>query len=306
MSTAGAAHLPAAPAELFARLVDDAAIFPPGNATLAAAVAQHRRLREGPMARFVGPLLCSASRLSELVTVLDDERPAGFPPDRPALDLGIVVDTGTAGIGTAVQAALADDRVDLLAVEVPLRAESDLQGAARRTAAALIGADIATTCAVYVEVPSTGRTNDALDILSELGVRAKLRTGGADADSFPDSSAVASFLSACLDRELVVKCTAGLHRAVRHTDAVTGFEHHGFLNLLLATHSLGTGATVQDTVVVLESRDGAALADDARALSPAEATRVRRSFASYGSCSVAEPVEDLLALGLVTLVGRPT
>ena len=36
-------------------------------------------------------------------------------------------------------------------------------------------------------------------------------------------------------RSVPFKCTAGLHQAVRHTGATTGFEHHGYLNILLAT-----------------------------------------------------------------------
>lgn len=299
MSTPGSDGAPTAAAELFARLVDDAAIFPPGNAPLAVAVRQHRELRAGPMREFVGPLLWTASRLEELRLVLDEER-VDIGRAGP-LELAVVVDTGTAGIAPAVQAALGDPRVDLRAVEVPLRAESDLQGAARRTAAAVLQAGIPLGCTVYVEVPSAGRTGDALDILSGLGVRAKLRTGGAEADAFPDSRAVAGFLSACLDRELGVKFTAGLHRAVRHTDPTTSFEHHGFLNLLLATHALLAGRAVDDAVAALEVRNGNQLAEDARALSADDATRVRRSFMSYGSCSVTEPVEDLHALGLISL-----
>ena len=37
------------------------------------------------------------------------------------------------------------------------------------------------------------------------------------------------------------KCTAGLHHAVRHRAADTGFEHHGFLNVLLAVAAALTG-----------------------------------------------------------------
>ena len=47
---------------------------------------------------------------------------------------------------------------------------------------------------------------------------------------------------AALDRETPFKCTAGLHNAVRHRAADTGFEHHGFLNVLLATRQAFDGA----------------------------------------------------------------
>ena len=49
------------------------------------------------------------------------------------------------------------------------------------------------------------------------------------------------WIDAALDRETPFKCTAGLHRAVRHTGD-DGFEHHGFLNVLLATRRAFDGA----------------------------------------------------------------
>jgi len=296
-TSSGAAPGPA-PKELFARLIDDAAIFPPGNATLAAAVSQHRRLRAGHLGQYVGPLLCAASRLAELGLVLDDEAMEDGA-ELPGLDIAVVVDTATSSVAELAGAVQADDRLDLQGVEVALRGDTDLGSTARRTVAALIAAELPDSCAIYVEVPLVRTSFDALDVLSEYDLRAKLRTGGADAAAFPDEAAVAAFLNACLDRELALKCTAGLHHAVRHTDPTTGFEHHGFLNVLLATHTLIAGATVQDAVAVLAERDGEVLADTARALSAAEAARARRSFASYGSCSVTEPIDDLASLALL-------
>ena len=67
------------------------------------------------------------------------------------------------------------------------------------------------------------------------GLRLKFRTGGLTADAFPSAAELAACIDAALDRETPFKCTAGLHHAVRHTDPETGFEHHGFLNVLLAT-----------------------------------------------------------------------
>jgi hypothetical protein len=83
---------------------------------------------------------------------------------------------------------------------------------------------------------------------------------------------------------------------VRHTDPETGFEHHGFLNVLVATRMLLDGATADQAVVVLEQRDGAVLVEAAREL---DLVGARRWFTSFGSCSVAEPLADLRALGLV-------
>ncbi len=293
-STPGSGRASTAPAALFARLVDDAAIFPPGNAALPAAVRAHRLLRAGRLTAFVGPFLCTASRLAELRLVLDHE--AG---DEPPLDLAVVVDTGTGGVDPIAVTVRADDRLDLQAVEIALRGDADLGTTARRTTAAVLDADMPAGTAVYVEVPRAPTARDALEVLAEYDLRAKLRTGGPDAAAFPDEHEIATFLDACLDLELVVKFTAGLHRAVRHAEPATGFEHHGFLNVLLATHALLDSGKAADAAAVLAERDGPRLAARAHALSDRDAVRVRRTFASYGSCSVAEPVDDLVALGLI-------
>ena len=86
---------------------------------------------------------------------------------------------------------------------------------------------------------------------------------------------------------------------MRHTDPATGFEHHGFLNILLATRTSLDGGGPDDVAKVLDQTDGAALAE--RILGdPDEATRTRRWFRSFGSCSVLEAHEDLVELGLVS------
>ena len=118
----------------------------------------------------------------------------------------------------------------------------------------------------------------------------KLRTGGLEAAAHPSSEVLAAWIDAALDRELQFKCTAGLHRARRHTGE-DGFEHHGFLNVIHATGRAFDGASVEEVVAVLEDRD---LLIDA-----AQADRGRRWFTSFGSCSVAEPWADLRELGLV-------
>jgi hypothetical protein len=95
------------------------------------------------------------------------------------------------------------------------------------------------------------------------------------------------------------KATAGLHNAVRRTDAETGFTHHGFLNLLLATARLLAGTDLVDVREALESTDGKSLAEEAQNLTEHEALSVRGVFASYGSCSLTDPVKDLEELGLL-------
>jgi hypothetical protein len=71
---------------------------------------------------------------------------------------------------------------------------------------------------------------------------------------------------------------------------------HGFLNVAAATRALWDGGSVDDATAVLEQRDGAALA---AGLADGGVAAARRWFTSFGSCSVTEPRDDLIALGLV-------
>jgi hypothetical protein len=95
------------------------------------------------------------------------------------------------------------------------------------------------------------------------------------------------------------KATAGLHRAVRYRDERTGFTHHGFLNVLLAVAAAGDGAAVADIVRVLDQTDPNPLVSQAQSLPADAVAKVRHAFVSYGSCSTAEPVEELSKLGLI-------
>lgn len=254
---------------LLAALVDDAALFPPGDATMPAAVAGHRAVADDPL---VGRFLCPASRLGELQSELRSE-----PGDRPALRLGLVADGTVPSLLTAVALARADARLAVEAVELRLPADfSEL-------------ADLPTQLAAYVEVPRGPGWLDALDLLTGTGHGAKLRTGGPTAADHPAVAEVADFLLGCTERGLTYKCTAGLHAAVRRP------PRHGFLNVLLAAHAATVGGDVR---AVLSERDGPVLAAAVRAVGADEARRTRQRYAGHGSCDLAEPVADLVALGL--------
>jgi hypothetical protein len=94
------------------------------------------------------------------------------------------------------------------------------------------------------------------------------------------------------------KATAGLHHALRYRDPSTGFDHHGFLNLLLATSRAVDGGSLADVEAALLIDNGAELAAHVHGLSSGAAERARHHFVAYGSCSTSDPVRDLAALGL--------
>ncbi|MFJ5229524.1 hypothetical protein ACIQBJ_06430 [Kitasatospora sp. NPDC088391] len=257
--------------ELYRGLFDDAAVFPPGDLPLAEAVPAHRAHRAAWHAASVGPLLAPVDRLAELREL------------EPGFAIGLVV-----GPGRLAEALKAAEGLDVATVEYA--AGEDV-----RATVAELDALLPAGVGAAVELPRSPRVEDGLDALAGTGYRAKYRTGGLGWSAFPSVTELAGFLAGCAERELPYKCTAGLHNAVRHTDLGTGYEHHGFLNLLLAA---GTSDRAQAAELLAE-RDGARLATAVESLTAAQVAGIRRSFTSFGTCSIAEPLEDLARLGLL-------
>ncbi len=289
MAGAGAAFGPPAPRELFTALIDDAAVFPPGNAPMPAAVAAHAGFRAAWYADLVGPFLCPATRVAELRAAL---------PTDAALAVSLIVDAPGEVAHSALRQIRADPRFTLVMVEARAVMLGD--------AVPAVGANLARLEGVrgYLELPVRG-WDAVLDLVGGPGwYGAKFRTGGESADAFPTEAELAAFLVACVRRSLPFKLTAGLHHAVRHTDAGTGLEQHGVLNLLVAlagpaSSYPGAGTGPDQVARVLASRDVEQLADALRSLDRAAAGAVRALWTSFGCCGVREPIEELVALGLL-------
>lgn len=69
---------------MFTAFFDDAAIFPPGSATMTDAVRAHLARRTTADAQYVGPLVCSVERLDELAETLAEDRIAVAVVGAPA------------------------------------------------------------------------------------------------------------------------------------------------------------------------------------------------------------------------------
>lgn len=271
---------------LLARLVDDAALFPPGNATMPDAVRGHLDARVGDWAGAVGLFLCPASRLAELITELIKVKPV-----KP-IALSLVIDTGLGGVPKAV--SIVESRSELLALRmVEMPAPSDVDEVWLERVSEFVPEDV-----IRVVEPRRGAPEwlDGVRRVIEHGSWPKLRCGGLSRENFPSVDEVADFLSVVAAGGVAFKATAGLHHAVRYTDGETGFTHHGFLNLLVATGRALSGGDVREA---LSSSDAEALSAEAGGLSDQAAHAVRGVFASYGSCSLDDPITDLEELGLL-------
>jgi len=237
---------------LFAGLIDHAPTFPPEELPLDEGLAEHRRVRAEEHGWIVNRFVCPASKLGDI----------GDDPAR----LSVVIDTAT----------LPEPNERIEAVE-----------------AAGIDPEVLFDAApeVYFELPLRDDVSFRILQLKELGLRAKVRCGGA---AIPPVPALAEFVQDCRRLEIAFKATAGLHQPLRHDD------EHGFLNVLAA-------AVFGDEEEALEEEDPGAFVVDSDAfqwrdhsVSAEEVARVRRDlFVSFGSCSAQEPIDGLVALGLL-------
>lgn len=279
---------------LVTALFDDAAIFPPGNAAMPDALDAHRTHRAGWYGDLVGPFVCATSRVPQLQDALDAERrgadgPAAVPEP---LRVVLVADSGVLGVEQARNLLLDDDRVELVGLELALPREGDPAVFAQHVLEAL-----AFAVPAAIEVPYVPGWEGALDVLAADGAeRAKFRTGAASGAAIPAPQQLADQLVAAVSRRVPFKLTAGLHHALRGTERTDGVAHHGFLNVLAATAVAVSGGGAGEVTAALAATAADAVLDPLRGCDP---TAVRGAFTSFGTCSITDPVTDLLALGLL-------
>lgn len=261
---------------LFRAMLDDAAVFPPGLMPLPDALTAHAAHLTSPYADLVGPLVLAAPMLAELA-----ER--DVPPA-----VSVTAPRGPAQVAevlaTRPPVLLRGFEIAVPAEATPAEFFSELEKAGT--------GDVP----VFVEVPRDDRRPEIIATCAKAGYQLKFRTGGVKAELYPDEAELAAAVRAVVDAGVPFKATAGLHHALRNTDPATGFEQHGFLNLLVAVGAALEGAADRELVAALAERDGEVVA--AR-VSTLDVDAARGVFLSFGTCSIIEPLTELAALGLV-------
>ncbi|WP_270886666.1 hypothetical protein [Pedococcus sp. 5OH_020] len=265
---------------LFTALVDDAAVFPPGDAPLAVAVRRHRLHRRSPYAAAVGALLVPAAAANDLLALLDGGDP---------LRVAVVARPGTPSGEVAAALALLGSRDDVRVAGAELGWTSAWRDAS-------FGVPLS------LEVPRGDLQPAALaDLASPASdsppVQAKFRTGAMAGWPWPDERELAAFIRGAVDHDLGFKLTGGLHHAVR--GSWDGQEQHGLLNVITAVRWALNGEDVDELVPLLAERDPAVLVPQVVRMSAADVAVVRAFFTAYGCCEVTDPLRELTALGLV-------
>ena len=256
---------------IYHRLFDYAGVFPPAALPLDEAVEQYRDLRSGEDGWLVGPMLVRAGQVE-------------------------------AGSGVAALGVVADP-------PVPSGRYAQVEARCRPgEVAAVTGELLGFSAVVYLE----SATDDPAALIPEIArvraegkeLRAKLRTGGLEAEAFPAVDTVAAFILRCVAAGIPFKATAGLHHPFLTPSDVEGATEHGFVNLLAATRAALAGA--DDLTGCLTEQDRAAfeLATATwRGTGADLAPRaVRSSLAGIGSCSIDEPAGYLRDLGVGPVV----
>jgi hypothetical protein len=292
---------------LLAQLIDYAGLFPPAGLSMADAVAEFARQRQSAesfmLARFVVP----TSRLDEFEQAAEphlprqaDGRPWGLSV-LPGDDLDAArerIDAfnethGQAENGLAKVESVEYRPPEIMAIPTACRTFGGLE--------------------LYLELPWDENPDPLMRVVSESGGRAKIRTGGVTEDAFPPAPAVTRFLFAAHQHQVLMKATAGLHHPLRGVYRLTYEPEspeglmHGFLNVFLAAVAVRSVLTEPEEVTeLLEERDVAAFTFHEGGVSWRDHDfdleilgEARKNLClSYGSCSFAEPVEELAKLGL--------
>ncbi len=267
-------------------LCDDAAVFPPGLAPLPDAVEAYRNRHGAWFEDLVGPLVLAAAALPHLKPLLAGKE--------RALPVSVTLPQGPSGL-RQMFADLTGAPVELRSIEVVVPEDMTPAEFAGQLETSLEGAE---DLDVYVEVPRDDRRAAVLETIAGRW-RAKFRAGGVRADLYPSESELAAAIAAALAARVPFKATAGLHHALRNTDPETGFEQHGFLNLLLATDALLLDGSEQSARELLAERDGETVAGLVRDLGDERVRQVRLAFTSFGTCSITDPLTELIDLGVV-------
>ncbi len=276
---------------LLAGLIDYAGLYAPASLDMQSAVRNYLEYQNGSHGGALGRFVVNLDRIGALRVAAADS----FDEMRLSVVLPPIADAG-------VLSEQLGDALDRVAFECKVADPSDIER---------IAAQLPAHSERYFEISMGSKSEPLLDAIASHGARAKVRMGGVSTDAFPSAETIASALQELSARHLAFKATAGLHHPVRSRHPLT-YEPdsteammHGFLNATFAATLVHFGGTLEEAVHVLNEEDPHAwqVAHESircrTHLWSADQVRAVREhfFISFGSCSFAEPIGDLEAMG---------
>jgi hypothetical protein len=288
---------------LLTEIIDYAGLFPPASLEMEQVVANYAQYREDPNAWMLARLIVPVARLAEFEAAAERilRRAAATPWRLSALAGADLVADLAAVEAFNVRQAAGGAKIDTIELKAGNLAE--IRAAKRALPNWLIA---------YVELPIGDDPHPLIADLAELGLRAKVRTGGVLPAVFPPAADLIRFMAACAAAGLPFKATAGLHHPIRAAYRLTYAPDsaksmmYGYLNVFLTAAFLRAGLALDAALDVLQERDAAAFQFDDQGmawrghqLSNTQHAQARQLAIAFGSCSFREPIDDLKVLGLL-------
>ena len=164
-------------------------------------------------------------------------------------------------------------------------------------------------CENWVEnMKSTNEAISQFNKINNTNFGFKLRCGGVEAHMFPSADSIAETIISCINFEIPIKFTAGLHHPIRHYNESLKTKMYGFFNIFIGgmlTKKYGFDSNKCVEILKDESLGNFKFSNDKLSwkeysLNNFEIKHFRKNnFISFGSCSFNEPREDLIKLGII-------
>lgn len=293
---------------LLSGIIDYAGLFPPAKLDMASAVSNYAEYLKGEHAWALGRFIVPVGRLEEFELHANSLLPR---ENGQVWHISVLIGADAYSEIPTVkffnqrhQLGSDEGNAVIDAIEAKAASVQEIEAMAKATD---------TDVQLYVETPINTDPSELIGAIKRTGAKAKVRTGGVTADAFPASSDLARFIMACTSQGVEFKATAGLHHPLRSTYPLTyepgspAGTMYGFLNVFLASALARKGANLETLKQLLEEQDHRAFVFDDDSITwkkyrlDLEELRSARTelAASFGSCSFAEPIEDLKTLGLL-------
>ncbi len=293
---------------LLNEFIDYAGLFPPARLEMQQTVDNYARSLAGDESWMIGRLIIPVARLDEFEACAGQLLPVSQELDEPWRI-------------SAITAPAGDDALESDLARVAMFNDAHANPDAGLAIIDVLEMKGATTARIdtaldrmpdevfpFFEMPVDRDPRGLIASLAGSDAGAKIRTGGVTADLHPAVGDVARFITACASASVPFKATAGLHQPLRHFAKAVETEQFGFFNIFIAAIFAYADLVTEDELPALLTEQNAsafefhaeAIGWNGRHADIDTVDDARLMFAaSFGSCSIDEPVEALRSLDLI-------
>ncbi len=288
---------------LLAGIVDYAGLFPPSYLPMSEAVANYAAYKMSSYNWMLGRFIVPAARLGEFT----ERAREFFTNDKDSWRLSVLASDDIYTTVHKIEDFNAEYAPHVICDALEVKAETSYE---IKEIAEAVPSGLKT----YFEISIGDTLADLISTLAIHGQHAKIRTGGVTENAFPSAENITRFMRVCLAANVPFKATAGLHHPLRcvkpltyEADAPEG-AMNGFLNVFLAAAFLLQGHPPKLINELLKDKradnflfsENGVLWRQEYFISTAQLRILRtRGAISFGSCSFAEPIDDLKEIGIL-------